>query len=222
MKNNIVTDGVMIYKNYYWDENKQIRNRKTDRILQGDKSQGYCNYQLYQDGTSYKKERNVLLKGSFPDLYQPEHKEEYIDMFGLEDKYCFKKNDPNIVWSKVKKQFIKMFKTDVGHVYFTPKIKGEKWVKKKYVHIMVWESYNKQKYDRKKYNLHHIDFNKENNQLSNIMLLPAGFHHKFHRSIQLYQKGKQSLEDLIKFINNYERISVDDKLKLTNSLNLIK
>ena len=61
-----VTDGVKVFKNYYWNENNEVINKLTGRILKGDHSQGYCNYCLYEKDGTYKRERTVLLKASFP------------------------------------------------------------------------------------------------------------------------------------------------------------
>ena len=111
-------------------------------------------------------------------MFEPEHKELYMDVFGLEDKYCFLISNPNIVWSKARRSFVKPTKTKTGHLWFNVRTHGKS--KMEYIHIMVWESYNQKKYNGKKINIHHISFNKEQNQIENLMCISSKDHHSFH------------------------------------------
>lgn len=219
--NKIVTDGTRVFKNYQWNQEKEIVNKLTGKILKGDKSQNYCNYCFYQSDGKFRREKTVLLKASFPELFQPEHKQLYMDVFGMEDMFCFQKSNPNIVWSKSSRKFIKLGKTSCGHLFFAPKKNEDKWAKQKYIHVMVWQSYNKKKYDGKKFNIHHISFSKEQNENSNLMLLPSKYHHSFHNFVKMFQNNQISLEKVVKTINSY-KISTEDKQRLKNSLNLLK
>lgn len=221
MFNKIVTDGIRVFENYQWNENKEIVSKLTGKTLKGDKSQNYCNYCLYEKDGKFRRERTVLLKGSFPEMFEPKDKQNYIDVFGMEEMYCFRKDNPNIVWSKARKEFIKIKKTKCGHLFFAPKMKSDKWAKQKYIHVMVWQSYNKKKYDGKKFNLHHISFDKQQNQIENILLIPATYHHSFHNQVKLFEEGKIDYNKLLNVINNY-RLSTQAKQILINSLDVYK
>lgn len=214
----IVTDGTIVFENYQWNEEKQIVSKMTGKVLKGDKSQNYCNYCLYQKDGKFRRERTVLLKASFPQMFEPKDKQNYMDVFGMEDMFCFRKDNPNIVWSKLRCNFIKLSTTKDGHLFFGPKMKNNKWCRKKFIHVMVWQSYNKKKYDGKKYNLHHISFNKQQNQIQNIMLLPANYHHSFHNQVKMFEEGKIDYNKLLKSINSY-KLSAQYKQILVNSLN---
>lgn len=233
MFNKIVTDGVIVFENYQWNEKKQIVSKLTGKILKGDKSQNYCNYQFIQKDRKFRRERNVLLKASFPQMFQPEHKELYMDVFGYEDKYCFRIDNPNIIWSKTRRDFIQIKESKYGHLFFTPSNSNKKWnTENKPIHVMVWQSFNQKKYNGKKMNIHHISFDKSQNQYSNLLYMTSKDHHSFHNLCQIYTGkkryawGREYTKDLqmkqfIKIINTY-KLSAQDKQRLITSLNLLK
>lgn len=227
-----VKDFQMEYPKYYWNQDYEIVNRATGKVLQGDRSLGYRNYSLYFENGKHRREHNVLLRATFPELFQPKDKQNYLDVFGLEDKYCFRKDNPNIIWSKVRRQFIKPVKDSTGHYFFEIIDKTKSWGRRNvYIHVMVWETYNQRKYDRKKYNVHHITYNsKQNNTYQNLMLIPKRIHHSFHNLLQIYLGktryafGKKytkqiSYESFVKIINSYVGVSVKDKQRLIDSVN---
>ena len=56
--------------------------------------------------------------------------------------------------------------------------------------------------------VHHIDMNRENNEISNLLLIPSTIHNKFHLSSYVYEYGCKSIHPNLKGLNasflNYE------------------
>lgn len=52
------------------------------------------------------------------------------------------------------------------------------------------------KWDRKKYEVHHKDRNRENNEIENLVLLPKKLHKEYHRLVSIIQYDFKSTEDI--------------------------
>ena len=89
-----VTDGKEVFHKYYFDNNNEIHNCKTNQKLTiyQDKY-GYKIAYLYSDngGRSKGKSLNKLIRET---LNSKQETNNYIDVFGFEDKYCFNPQNP--------------------------------------------------------------------------------------------------------------------------------
>lgn len=60
----------------------------------------------------------------------------------------------------------------------------------------------------KEFAVHHIDMNRDNNEISNLLLIPSSTHNKFHLSSYIYDSGCKAINPNLKGINasclNYE------------------
>lgn len=64
----------------------------------------------------------------------------------------------------------------------------------------------------KGYEIHHIDFNRENNDISNLVMLPKKLHQEYHNKLRLYETMGYEIELKLKssiengsMINDYIR-----------------
>lgn len=60
----------------------------------------------------------------------------------------------------------------------------------------LYENYYHIKWDRKKYEVHHKDRNRENNAIENLVLLPKKLHKEYHRLVSIIQYDFGSIEDI--------------------------
>ena len=49
--------------------------------------------------------------------------------------------------------------------------------------------------------IHHLDFNRDDNDISNLLLLPKELHQRFHKSMPYYEIGYKSISPNLKSIN---------------------
>jgi hypothetical protein len=55
-------------------------------------------------------------------------------------------------------------------------------------------------FNSSKYEIHHIDLNRKNNKIKNLLLLPRKLHRQYHYYLQVIEAGKKHLNE-IKYIN---------------------
>ena len=67
----------------------------------------------------------------------------------------------------------------------------------------LYEKYYHIGWDRKKYEIHHKDRNRENNEINNLVLLPKKLHKEYHRLISIVQYDFERFEDFLN-INSYD------------------
>lgn len=80
------------------------------------------------------------------------------------------------------------FKKDKRKGYYLSSVNIGK--KRKYLHIYIWEKYNGR--IPKGYEIHHIDHNKENNEINNLKMLLKSEHRKLHsKELTKEQKEKK-------------------------------
>ena len=60
----------------------------------------------------------------------------------------------------------------------------------------LYENYYHIKWDRKKYEVHHKDRNRENNGIENLVLLPKKLHKEYHRLFSIIQYDFTNTEDI--------------------------
>ena len=180
----LVKDNERTYSNYYWNKKGQIVNLKTKRVLKGCiDSHGLRVIALRTDqGKIVYKSYSKLKKFSYMKRHLPSNFDNYVDVFGYQNLYCFDPNDPTKVFSKTNLRFKKILINNRGY-YFIRAGKGTL-----YLHIMLYESIYKYHFDKDKYELHHISGNKSQNTLQNLVLLTKEEHKKLHNEL----KGKKN------------------------------
>lgn len=60
----------------------------------------------------------------------------------------------------------------------------------------IYADYYGIKWDTKKYDVHHLDFNRKNNDAENLVLLPNKLHHQFHRSLTIIKSEIKKASDI--------------------------
>lgn len=170
-----VTDGKETFHKYYFNQNKQIVRKDTKKVLAVD--QFGC-IKLSNDADQPKKRSyNKLVKETFKEQFEPENINQYVDVFGFEDVYCFDPNNPNKVWNKLFKRFktVQIDKDGYGVV--------ELWkdgnIKQYRINRMVVESCAKQRMPEG-YIAHHVSHNRLQNQYSNLRVLSKEQHDVLH------------------------------------------
>lgn len=79
--------------------------------------------------------------------------------------------------------------------YFETLNDGDSTNKSDYVKIYS-ERMNNLKWDSRKFNVHHIDFNHNNNEFSNLVLLPTKLHHRFHFAFEKLESISENHKDI--------------------------
>ena len=171
---NYVTDGKQVFHKYYFNQDKQIVRKDSNKVLVV--SDGCV--KLSNDADEPKKRGYYkLLKETFKEEFEPENLDQYVDVFGFEDVYCFDPNNPNKVWNKVFKRYKAVQIDDDGYGVV------ELWkngTEKNYrINRMVIESYTKQQLP-KDFIAHHVSHNRLQNQYSNLQALSKDEHDKLH------------------------------------------
>lgn len=84
--------------------------------------------------------------------------------------------------------------------------------KKNTDYVKYYENFFGIKWDRKKYEVHHIDHNRENNDISNLILLPKKVHRNLHTSQSFYLAFDKdlSLAELMRKIEKANAFGVPD------------
>ena len=115
---------------------------------------------------------------------------------------------------------IKFYKrADNAYWYSCTTVNG----KRVYMHRYVWEYYNKKPIP-KDYAIHHIDLDRNNNDISNLQYLPKKEHAKLHAELN---KQNEMITNMIKNKFTFKQISlainkpVQEIKKIATSLNLI-
>ena len=57
-------------------------------------------------------------------------------------------------------------------------------------YINKYKKYYNIQFDSRKYHIHHIDGNRENNDISNLLLLPASLHREYHTLLRTIDRMK--------------------------------
>lgn len=70
-------------------------------------------------------------------------------------------------------------------------------------------------WDTKKYEVHHMDFNHDNNDLDNLVLVPKTLHHQYHFTLETVKQNVKSLDDLwsVKTLDSYTSQRLEEFVK---------
>lgn len=171
-----VTDGKQVFHKYCWNRKGQIVNIKTKRVLHGYRNNfGLLTVILRTDqGKKVGRSIEKLIKFSHRNKFLPKNYDQYVDVYGYEDTYCFDPKDPTKVFSKKFLAFKKILTNNDGYLF----IRAGKGTL--YLHIMVYQSINKFKIDNDLYQIHHISGNKKQNNIENLKLLTKKEHRHMH------------------------------------------
>jgi hypothetical protein len=90
-----------------------------------------------------------------------------------------------------KEMILKQSKNNYG--YFIVGLSRNGKVKNKYVHILLFETFIGEV--PKGYDIHHKDFNQENNNFDNLIMMPKSEHSSLHNTNNKYCVGKILLEE---------------------------
>ena len=171
-----LTDGNQVFHNYYWNRKGQIVNIKTKKVVNGYKdSYGLNIVSLKTDqGKAVKRSFERLVKLHRIKKYLPKNYDQYIDVYGYENVYCFDPKDPTKVFSKKSLAFKKILTNNDGYLFIRA---GRGTL---YLHVMVYQSMNKINVDKNIYQIHHISGNKTENNIENLKLLTRKDHRHVH------------------------------------------
>lgn len=218
-----VTDGRTIFDGYYFEKGQLFD--ETGRQVKPFKNK-YCTVQFVrlktQDGKEVTKSLPLLKRWSCP---SPKLKKllkrvqkDFVPVFGFEDTYKFNPKKPFEVFNIKKRTLMKVFKFNK---YYAVAIKFGK-DQNTLIHQMVVEYYLQKRIDPKEYEIHHLSHRTEQNDISNLMLLPTNLHSKFESYYKCYKGGPNfrimhTKQDMIDLINSFN-IPKKDKKRLIDSL----
>ena len=77
----------------------------------------------------------------------------------------------------------------------------------------IYEDYFGIKWDPKQFEIHHLDMNRENNNISNLVLLPKKLHKEYHRLVSLVQYDFKSTKDIL-LVSNWDIIHAKEYQQL--------
>lgn len=173
-----VTDGEQVFHYYYWNKNGQIVSTINKKVINGYKNNfGLLIVILKTDqGKRVGRSFDKLNKLHQIKKYLPKNYDQYIDVFGYENTYCFDPNDPTKVFSKKNLAFKKILSNKDGYLF----IRAGKGTL--YLHTMVYQSMNNIEVDKDMYQIHHISGDNKQNNIENLKLLTKKEHRHMHKS----------------------------------------
>ena len=183
-----VTDGKTIFRNYYWNSKGEIVNKKTKQIIKGCiQSGGVKIITLRTDqGEKIKRSFRKLKRFSYAKKYLPKNYDQYIDVYGFEDLYCFDPKDPTKVFSKKFLTYKKILTNTDGYLFIRAKKSSL------YLHVMVMQAHYKMKIDPNVYDVHHLH-GLQHNTLNDLVLLTKEQHRKLHKEERAKNEQKNTL-----------------------------
>ena len=76
------------------------------------------------------------------------------------------------------------------------------------------------KWDRKIFEVHHLDRNRENNDINNLVLLPKKLHKEYHKIISIIQYDFENGADIFN-VSNFDIYHANEYIQLFKLKNLI-
>lgn len=217
-----VTDGIQTYDDYYFEKGQLFDSygRKVKIFRKEHTNIDYVT--LYKDGKQTTKSLQKLKRWSCPSprlqRFLKRVQRDFVPVFGFEDTYKFNPKKPFEVFNIKKRTMMKVFKFKK---YFAVAIKFKN-DQNTLIHQMVMEYYLQKRIDPKKYEIHHLSHRTEQNNISNLLLLPKRIHSKFESYYKCYVGSqyfqiKHTKQDMINLINGFD-ISQIAKQRLIDSL----
>lgn len=210
-----VYDGEKTFKYYQWRDGK-IFNLISEKFIVVSSLNGYPIYHLFDGNRFLTRSLDILTRHSFPERFTPSNIQNWIDVFGYEDEYCFNPQNPIQVFSKRNLQLLKLGKNNnraSTHLLFN--VSRNSKHKTKFVHVMVWQSYNKKNIPDG-YVCHHINHDSYSNQIQNLILLPKEEHTKFEIYYNIYTHKNEFYKNSLtkeQFYQKIESLNLDQNTK---------